>query len=104
MVKKVTEHLKRYLLEIFDPNRAAEVQALIRSLEEAVSAQCEGECWVEFVDVVEEPEFAMQQQTFVTPMLVKEPPVPVSRVLGDLKDARRVLMLPGLLAEEQEWK
>ncbi len=69
------EHPKLYLPAISYANRAAAVQALIRSFEEAVRAHCEKECRVEIVDVVEEPERAMQQ-IFVIPMVVKEPPEP----------------------------
>ncbi len=104
VTKKVTEYPKRCLREIFDANHAAEEQALIRSFEEAVRLSCERECRVEFIDAVEEAECVVQQQIFETPMLVKELPEPMSRVSGDLKDACRVLMMPGLLIEEQERK
>lgn len=44
------------------------------------------------VDVLEDPETAEEERILVTPTLVKEGPLPVQRIIGDLSDLDAVLM------------
>jgi circadian clock protein KaiB len=47
---------------------------------------------IEVVDVCEHPELAMKEQIIALPTLVKELPLPVLRVIGDLADTKKVLV------------
>jgi len=49
---------------------------------------------IEIVDVLREPERALDDQVFLTPMLLKLSPEPVRRILGTL--SQRELLLQGL--------
>jgi circadian clock protein KaiB len=51
---------------------------------------------VEIVDVIAEPERAMQDGVLVTPMLVKHAPPPERRMLGRLSDRGLLLSVLGL--------
>lgn len=43
------------------------------------------------VDIVEQPELAMQNKILATPTLVRELPEPAHRIVGDLSDYEKVL-------------
>jgi circadian clock protein KaiB len=43
------------------------------------------------IDIYQHPEQAMPEQIVVTPTLVKEFPLPLRRMIGDLSDTERVL-------------
>lgn len=59
------------------------------------------------IDVLEHPQLAEDEKVVATPTLIKELPPPLRRVIGDLSDARKVLIGLELLhlhdesAEEQ---
>lgn len=44
------------------------------------------------IDVLEHPELAEQDKILATPTLIKQLPLPLRRVIGDLSDADKVLM------------
>lgn len=49
---------------------------------------------IEIVDVLREPQRALDDQVFLTPMLLKLSPAPVRRIVGTL--SQRELLLQGL--------
>ena len=61
----------------------------------AIRRLCEGELpgryELQVVDVLERPEQAESDKILATPTLIKRPPGPERRVIGDLSDGDRVL-------------
>lgn len=47
---------------------------------------------LEVVDVLERPEIAESERILTTPTLVKESPLPLRRLVGDLSDTEKVLL------------
>ncbi|MDB4899730.1 MAG: circadian clock protein KaiB [Gemmatimonadetes bacterium] len=47
---------------------------------------------LEIVDLLEEPRRALADGVIVTPTLVRLTPLPVQRVIGDLRDTQQVLL------------
>lgn len=92
---------KRYLFRIYNADRTSEMLELGKRLEQMVHDCGPEDCTVEYVDILEEPERAVEQGIFLTPTLVKELPEPVRRVIGDLGDPHKTLVLMGVLIEEQ---
>lgn len=46
---------------------------------------------LKIIDLYQQPEFARGQQIIAAPTLVKELPLPQTRIIGDLSDEARVL-------------
>ncbi len=44
------------------------------------------------IDVLERPQLAEDEKILATPMVVKELPLPIRRIIGDLSDSERVLL------------
>jgi circadian clock protein KaiB len=51
---------------------------------------------VQVVDLAERPEVAEAERILATPLLVREEPLPVRRIAGDLSDPERVVWTLGL--------
>jgi len=47
---------------------------------------------MEVIDVYQQPELARRMQLVAAPTLIKELPLPVRRLIGDLSDRQRVLI------------
>ncbi len=68
-----------------------------RSLQaiEAVRAVCEenlaGRYEIEVIDLYKKPEAARERQIIAAPTLVRELPLPIRKLIGDLTDVKRVL-------------
>ncbi len=52
---------------------------------------CEGRYDLEVIDIYQHPEHVKAEQIVVTPTLVKQLPLPVRKLIGDLSDTARVL-------------
>jgi circadian clock protein KaiB len=47
---------------------------------------------IEVIDLLKKPELAQQDQVLAIPTLVRNLPVPIRKIIGDLSDADRVLL------------
>ena len=57
---------------------------------------------LEIIDIYQETDRARQDQVIGVPTLIRELPVPLRRLLGDLSDERRVLLALDLDVEEDD--
>jgi len=69
--------------------RSSQAIARLRSLCEELLADRYD---LEVIDVYQQPELARRVQLVAAPTLIKELPLPVRRLIGDLSDRRRVLI------------
>ncbi len=60
--------------------------------DEILTDQCE----ITVIDILEAPELAETKKIIATPTLVKETPLPMRRIIGDLSDLEKVLFGLGL--------
>ncbi len=51
---------------------------------------------LDVIDLYQQPQMAQRDQVIAVPMLIKQSPLPVRRVIGDLSNADAVLMGLGL--------
>jgi circadian clock protein KaiB len=65
--------------------------AAVANLKAVLARRPEGTVDLEIIDVVADPERALRDGIFVTPMLVRLAPTPERRVLGNLQN-RRILL------------
>jgi circadian clock protein KaiB len=94
----------QFVFRVFSANRSDEMEKLMRGLKEIVEQHCDGSVHTEIIDVLNDPERAIKDKVFGTPTLIKDAPEPSLRVLGDLSDPRRILVLFGLLEVRPEPK
>jgi circadian clock protein KaiB len=81
----------RYILRLFVTGTTPRSLRAIQNLHALCEANLPGQYDLEVIDIYQHPEQAMPEQIVVTPTLVKEFPLPLRRMIGDLSDTERVL-------------
>jgi circadian clock protein KaiB len=66
--------------------------AAIRNLEKMCAEHLAGKYKVEVVDLKKSPQLAREHNIVAIPTLVKELPVPIRKIIGDLSDTPKVLV------------
>lgn len=66
--------------------------AAIRNLEKICAEHLAGKYKVEVVDLKKQPQLAREHGIVAIPTLVKELPVPIRKIIGDLSDTQKVLV------------
>lgn len=66
--------------------------AAIRNLERICTEHLAGKYKIEVVDLKKSPQLAREHGIVAIPTLVKELPVPIRKIIGDLSDTQKVLV------------
>lgn len=92
--------MNKYLLKLFITGESLRSSRAINNLRRI----CEDELGTEYeliiIDVLERPQLAEDARILATPTLIKEFPLPVRRIIGDLSDTKQVLRGLELLHQE----
>jgi len=94
----------RYLLRLFVTGATLRSVRASKNIRDICEAQLQGRYDLEVIDIYQNPEKAKPQQIVVAPTLVKELPLPVRRLIGDLTDKERVLLGLDIVPREVSWK
>ena len=91
---------RRYLLRLYVVGATAGSQRAISNLREICETELAGRYELEVIDIYQQPRLAEGEQIIAAPTLVKELPLPVRRLVGDMSDRDRVLLGLDLLPIE----
>jgi circadian clock protein KaiB len=83
---------ERYLLRLYVTGLTPRSTQAITSLRAVCEEHLAGRYDLEVIDIYQQPELALGQQLIAAPTLIKELPLPVRRLIGDLSDEQRVLV------------
>ncbi len=64
----------------------------LRNLRRIAEEHLDGRYQIEVIDLLENPQLAKGDQILAVPTLVKDLPLPVRKIIGDLSDTERVLV------------
>lgn len=76
-------------------------QALI-NLKHLCDEYLDGNYALEVIDLYQQPELAARHRIIATPTLLKNLPLPVRQMFGDLSDTKATLRRLGIAVEEEE--
>ena len=82
--------MTRIALSLFVTGRTPSSERAIVNLRRLCDERSDVQCDIRVVDVIENPHEAEQLHILATPMLVREAPLPLRRVIGDLSDMEKV--------------
>jgi circadian clock protein KaiB len=85
---------KKYILKLYITGDTVNSQRAIKNLRSIAEAELKGLYELEIIDVLKDPEPAMEDKILATPTLIKVSPGPTKRIIGDLSDKQK--LLPGL--------
>lgn len=84
--------MDKYLIKLYITGRTPRSQQAIRALEQICETELNGRYELVVIDVLERPQLAEDEKILATPTVVKELPLPIRRIIGDLSDTERVLL------------
>jgi circadian clock protein KaiB len=87
-----------YVLRLFITGASPNSSRAIANLKAICEKHLKGNYELEITDVYQQPLIAQREQVIALPMLIKESPMPVRRLIGDMSDTEKVLRGLGLPA------
>lgn len=82
----------KYMIKLYITGQTARSLRAIDNLKRICDDELHGEYELVVIDVLERPQLAEDEKILATPMVVKELPLPIRRIIGDLSDTERVLL------------
>jgi circadian clock protein KaiB len=79
-------------LKLYVAGQTPRSVAALRNLRRIVDEHLDGRYRIEVIDLLENPQLAKGDQILAVPTLVKDLPLPVRKIIGDLSDTERVLV------------
>lgn len=80
-----------YILRLYVTGRSSNSARAVANVKRICDAHLHGRCDLRIIDLYQQPHLARGQQIIAAPTLVKEQPLPLKRIVGDMSDERRVL-------------
>jgi circadian clock protein KaiB len=98
--RETTIHPKAdaWLLRLYIAGQTPKSIAALNNLKLICEGTFKGRYKIEVIDLARKPELARENQIFAIPTLVRQIPVPIRKIIGDLSDRQRVLV--GLAMEQ----
>jgi circadian clock protein KaiB len=88
--------MNRFVLKLYISGQTWKSQQAVCNLERICRNEISGDSELVVIDVLEQPQLAEDDQILATPTLVRELPLPVRCIVGDLSDFDKVRMGLGL--------
>jgi circadian clock protein KaiB len=83
---------KIYALRLYITGQTPRSAASVRNLRHVCDEYLAGSFELQVIDIYQQPERAKEAQIIAAPTLVKQLPLPLRRLVGDLSSEQRVLM------------
>jgi len=84
--------MSNYLLKLYVTGQTPRSRRAIDNLRRICEDELSGQYEMHVIDVLERPQLAEDEKILATPTVVKELPIPIRRIIGDLSDADKVLL------------
>lgn len=85
-------HHARYILQLFVSGSSPRSLTSINNIRRICKEHLKGRYELEVIDIYQQPERVVGEQVFAAPTLVKQMPLPLRRIVGDLSDNEKVLV------------
>ena len=84
--------MNKFTLRLYITGRTPKSERAIANLRRICDEQFTGQYVLDIIDILERPQLAEDQKILATPTLIRELPLPLRRVIGDLSDTGKVLL------------
>ena len=88
---------EQYVLRLYIAGMSTRSAEAVRTVQKICSEHLEGRFDLEVIDIYQSPELAKEAQIIAAPSLVKQLPLPLRKLIGNLSDRERVLVGLALL-------
>lgn len=83
---------RKYELRLYIAGMTPKCVTALRNLNDLCNEHLMGQYRIEVVDLLKRPRLAKGDQILAIPTLVRKLPLPLRKIIGDLKDTQRVLV------------
>ncbi|HVO68223.1 MAG TPA: circadian clock KaiB family protein [Syntrophales bacterium] len=83
---------ERYVLRLYITGMTPRSMAAIENVKKICGEHLHGRCVLEVIDIYQQPKLAQGEQIIATPTLIRELPLPLRRIIGDMSDKERFLL------------
>jgi circadian clock protein KaiB len=84
-------------LRLYVAGQTPKSVAAFNNLKRICEHHLQGQYHIEVIDLLKQPQLAKRDQILALPTLVKQLPPPLQRVIGDMSDAGRILVVLGIV-------
>ena len=91
----------RYVLRLYVAGLTPRSVAAIASVKKICEEHLEGRYELEIVNLYDDPTLAKGEQIIAAPTLIKQLPLPLRRLIGDMADTRKLLVGLDLREKDQ---
>ncbi len=88
---------ERFVLKLYVSGMTARSRQAIENLKKLCDEHLGGRFELEIIDIYQQPGLAKGEQIIAAPTLVKRLPLPLRRVIGDMSNAGRILVVLGMV-------
>ena len=96
LFNKEIESTADYVLRLFITGATPNSVRAVANIRAICDTYLAGRYSLEIIDVYQQRDMAQKEQLLALPLLIKTHPLPEKRLIGDLSDARKVLVGLGL--------
>ena len=89
---KSADSNRRLVLKLFVCGISPRTESAIANLRHLCAHELRGDCTLDVIDVLEQPDLTEEARVLATPTLIKLLPPPIRRVIGDLSDKDKLLV------------
>jgi circadian clock protein KaiB len=93
---------ERYSLRLFVTGMTTRSARAVHNLRAICDQYLKGHYDLEIIDIYQQPAMTKGEQIVAAPTLIKERPLPIRRIIGDMSDRDRVIVGLDLLDLEQD--
>ena len=91
---------KNYLLKLFVTGQTQRSESAISDLRRICEEEFQNQYELIVVDILKRPQLAEDEKILATPTVIKELPLPIRRIIGDLSDKEKVLLGLDLVGQD----
>ena len=84
--------MNKYLLKLYITGHTPRSERAIANLQRICEDELGGLYEMVVIDILERPQLAEDEKILATPMLIKQLPPPLRRIIGDLSDTDKVIL------------
>ena len=90
------------MLRLYVSGLSARSRQAIDNIKRLCETHLAGRYELQIIDIYQQPELAKDQQLIAAPTLIKKLPLPLRKLVGDMQDSARVLIMLGVHAKGAE--
>ena len=95
---------KKYFLKLFVTGQTARAELAIENLRRICEEEFQNEYELIVIDISQQPQLAEDDKILATPTVIKELPLPIRRIIGDLSETEKILIGLDLARRERRQK